>query len=101
MEVEELKGDEGEGEGDEGGGGEGDVETKEEVTEKCVSVCVRLCLCMYQCFDKLIWCTIVPKSFLFGTAEFTLGASGAGNYDYIITNSFVNLLKTYSQWHTH
>ena len=38
-------------------------------------------------FDKLIWRTIDPKSFLFGTAEFSLWASGAGtyNYDYIIT----------------
>ena len=43
-------------------------------------------------FDKLVWCTIGPKSFLFGTAEFSLWASGAGNYDYIITNSINSLL---------
>ena len=38
-------------------------------------------------FDKLIWHTIGPKSFLFGTAQFSVWASGAVNYDYIITNS--------------
>ena len=38
-------------------------------------------------FDKLIWHTIGSKSFLFGTAQFTLWASGAVNYDYIVTNS--------------
>ena len=43
-------------------------------------------------FDKLIWCTIGPKSFLSGTAKFSLWASGAGNYDYIITNSINSLL---------
>ena len=41
-------------------------------------------------FDKLIWCTIDPKSFLFGTTEFSLWASGTVNYDYIVTNSAVN-----------
>ena len=38
-------------------------------------------------FDKLIWRTIGTKSFLFGTAQFSLWASGAINYDYIVTNS--------------
>ena len=38
-------------------------------------------------FDKLIWRTIGPKSFLFSTAQFTLWDSGAVNYDYILTNS--------------
>ena len=38
-------------------------------------------------FDKLIWRTIGPKNFLFGTAQFSLQASGAVNYDYIVTNS--------------
>ena len=38
-------------------------------------------------FDKLIWHTIGPKSFLFGTAQFFLWANGAVNPDYIITNS--------------
>ena len=38
-------------------------------------------------FDKLIWRTIGPKSFLFGTAQFSLWASGTVNYDYIVTNS--------------
>ena len=54
-------------------------------------------------FDKLIWYTIGPKSFLFGTAQFSPWASGAVNYDYIVTNSInsVNWLKMYSQWHTH
>ena len=45
-------------------------------------------------FDKLIWRTIGPKSFLiaFGTAQFSLCASGAVNYDYIVTNSINSLL---------
>ena len=43
-------------------------------------------------FDKLIWRTIGPKSFLFGTAQFSLWASGAVNYDYIVTNSINSLL---------
>ena len=38
--------------------------------------------CEVSLFDKLIWCTIGPKGFLFGTAEFSLWASGAGNYNY-------------------
>ena len=37
-------------------------------------------------FDKLIWRTIGPKSFLFGTAQLSLWASGTVNYDYIVTN---------------
>ena len=47
-------------------------------------------------FDKVIWCTIGPKSFLFGTAQFSYWASGAVSYDYVVTNSI-----TFSQWHTH
>ena len=43
-------------------------------------------------FDKLIWRTIGPKSFLFGTAQFSLWASGAVNYDYIVTNNINSLL---------
>ena len=43
-------------------------------------------------FDKLIWHTIGPKSFLFGTVQFCLWASGAVNYDYIVTNSINSLL---------
>ena len=43
-------------------------------------------------FDKLIWCIIGPKNFLFGTAQFILWASGAINYDYIVTNSITSLL---------
>ena len=38
-------------------------------------------------FDKLIWHTIGPKSFLFGTVQSSLWASGAFNYAYIVTNS--------------
>ena len=38
-------------------------------------------------FDKLIWCTIGPKSFLFGTAQLSFWASGTVKYDYIVTNS--------------
>ena len=48
-------------------------------------------------FDKLIWHTIGPKSFLFGTTVFFLWASGAVNCDYIVINSIKSL---YSQWHT-
>ena len=52
-----------------------------------------LCMCvLISVFDKLIWCTIGPKSFLFGTAQFSLWASGAVNYDYIVTNSINSLL---------
>ena len=47
-------------------------------------------------FDKLIWCTIGPKSFLFGTTQFSLWARGAVKYDYVVTNSLVNWLKMYS-----
>ena len=43
-------------------------------------------------FDKLIWCTIGLKSFLFGTAQFSLWANGAVSYDYIVTNSINSLL---------
>ena len=43
-------------------------------------------------FDKLIWCTIGPKSFLFGTVQFSLWASGTVNYDYIVTNRINTLL---------
>ena len=43
-------------------------------------------------FDKLIWRTIGPKSFLFGTAQLSLWAGGAVNYDYIVTNSINSLL---------
>ena len=35
--------------------------------------------------DNLIWHTIGQKSFLFGTARFSLWASGAVNYDCIVT----------------
>ena len=34
-----------------------------------------------------MWHTIGPKSFLFGTAQFTFWANGAVNYDLIVTNS--------------
>ena len=62
----------------------------------CWYVCVYVCIyvytyeCMYVCisvFDKLIWRTIGLKSFLFGTAQFSLWATGAVNYDCIVTNS--------------
>ena len=36
----------------------------------------------YSVFDKLIWRTIGPKSFLFGTAQFSFGPDCAINYDY-------------------
>ena len=50
-------------------------------------------MCVYvSVFDKLIWRTIGPKSFLFGTAQFSLWASGAVIYDYIVTNSINSLL---------
>ena len=52
---------------------------------------------LYTCivssvFHKFIWHTIGPKSFLFSTAQLSLWASGAANYDYIITNSINSLL---------
>ena len=43
-------------------------------------------------FDKLIWHTIGPKNFLFGTAQFSLWARGAVSYDYIVINSINSLL---------
>ena len=43
-------------------------------------------------FDKGQWRTIGPKSFLFAPALFSLWPDGAGNYDYIITNSINSLL---------
>ena len=52
-----------------------------------------ICMYMYiSVFDKLIWCTIGPMSFLLDTAQFSLWASGAVNYDYIVTNSINCLL---------
>ena len=46
----------------------------------------------FSVFDKFIWDTIGPKSFLFSTAQFSLWANGAVNYDYIVTNSIKSLL---------
>ena len=43
---------------------------------------MRILILWYSVFDKLIWCTIGPKSFLFGTV----------NYDYIVTNSINSFL---------
>ena len=41
-------------------------------------------VCLYiSDLDKLIWHTIGPKS----TAQFSIWANGAVNYDYIVTNS--------------
>ena len=51
-----------------------------------------LILIQSSVFDKLIWRTIGPKSFSFGTAQFSLWASGTVNYDYIFTNSINSLL---------
>ena len=58
---------------------------------KSVSIlytCTYTCTCIHvqgSVFNKLIWCTIGPKSFLhvFGTAQFSLWVSDAVNYDYI------------------
>ena len=48
---------------------------------------------VYKCSQPVfIWCTIGPKSFLFGTVQFSLWASGTVNYDYIVTNSINSLL---------
>ena len=52
----------------------------------------QLAIIYISVFDKLIWHTIGPKSFLFGTARFSLWASGAVNYDYILTNNNNSLL---------
>ena len=43
----------------------------------------------YRVFDKLIWRTIGPKSFLFGTAQFSLWGIGAVNNNYIVTNTLI------------
>ena len=43
-------------------------------------------------FDKLIWRTIGPKCFLFGTTQLSLWTSGAVNSNYIVTNSINSLL---------
>ena len=42
-------------------------------------------------FDKLIWRTVGPKSFLFGTAQFSLWANGAVNYEFMIILSLTAL----------
>ena len=42
---------------------------------------------MSSVFDKLIWCTIGAKTFVFGTAQFSLWASGTVIYDYPVTNN--------------
>ena len=55
-------------------------------------LCSNFPIHLHQCFDKLIWHTIGPKIFLFGTAQFSLWASGAVNYDYIVTNSIKSSL---------
>ena len=60
-------------------------------------------LIMVSVFDKLIWRTTGSKSFLFGTAQFSLWASGTVNYDYIVTNSINSLLlaqDVFSMAHT-
>ena len=47
-------------------------------------------------FDKLIWCIVGPKSFLFGTAQYSHWASGAVNCDYIASKHMtynVNLFQ--------
>ena len=43
-------------------------------------------------FDKIIRCTIGPKSFLFRTAQFSLWASGSVDYHYIVTNIINSLV---------
>ena len=53
---------------------------------------VLLLLMCDRSFDKLIWHNVGPKSFLFGTAQFSLWASGAVNYDYIVNDSINSLL---------
>ena len=53
---------------------------------------IALTLTSTSVFDKLIWRTIGPKSFLFGTVQFSLWASGTVNYDYVVTNSINSLL---------
>ena len=55
----------------------------------------RINMFMYiSVFDKLIWHTVGTNtcSFLLGTAQFSNRASGAVNYDYIVTNSINSLL---------
>ena len=61
-----------------------------------IYIYIYICICIYiyiyiyiyiSVFDKLIWRTIGPKSFLFGTAQSSVWASGAVNFDYIVTNN--------------
>ena len=40
----------------------------------CIHVQQLFITIVLQCFDKLIWCTIGSKRFLFGTAQFSLWA---------------------------
>ena len=47
---------------------------------------------LYKHMSVFLISTIGPKSFLFGTVQFSLWASGAVNYDYIVTNSIKSLL---------
>ena len=47
---------------------------------------------VHRVFDKLIWHTIGPKSFLFAIAQFSLWARCVVNYDYIVANSISSLL---------
>ena len=60
---------------------------EKEVAVKAFSDKVSTTLIQFSVFDKLIWHTIGPKSFLFGTAQFSYWASDAVNYDYIVTNN--------------
>ena len=48
-------------------------------------------LLLNSVFDKLIWCTVGPKSFLFGTPQFSLWAGGSVN-DHIVAKSINSLL---------
>ena len=63
--------------------------------KQLAGICTYMYIYIYiyiSVFDKLIWRTIGPKSFLFGIAQLSLRASGAVNYDYIVTNSIKSLL---------
>ena len=52
-------------------------------------------------FDKLIWCApLAQRASYLAQHSSLFGPDDTVYYDYIVTNSFVNRLKVYSQWRT-
>ena len=61
-------------------------------TNNGICRCIEIIFMCISVFDKLISRTIDSKSFLFGTTQFSLWASGTVNYDFIVTSSINCLL---------